>query len=147
MGVIPLSQIHVALHTTIGRSVGSWGWRRVSIYHPLPRLLNTDIHDILACCVQGCFFKQRVLDCLLWIHSSSNGLAYSVNVTSSARTKQFLLETATKHLFSGLSCDARLWVWLYVIPLINTHAQKHYPPRCTSIVEMNQIAKCIEDLC
>ena len=94
-----------------------FGLDTLSIYHPLPRLLN---NDIPACYVQGCFFIKRVLlGCFLWIHSGSNGPAYSVNVTSFAGAKQFLLElgfTPTKHLSLSaaryVSCDARMWVWL-----------------------------------
>ena len=53
------------------------------------------VYNIPACCMQGCFFWECVhvlVDCLLWIHSSSNCSAYSVNVTSSAGTKQFPLK-------------------------------------------------------
>ena len=70
--------------------------------------------------VQGCFFWERVhvlIDCLLWIHSSSNCSAYSVNVTSSAGTKQFSLELSLTD--RHLSYEARMWAWLIVI----THAQ------------------------
>ena len=63
---------------------GKMGVGEGSIYHPLPRLLNNDIR---ASCVHGGFQVQVLVDCLLWIHSSKNSSAYSVNVTSFAGAK------------------------------------------------------------
>ena len=111
---------------TVSRGVGTDYAQRLICFDFYEHALY---YYIPACCVQWCFFYKPPsvpvhVDChLLWIHSSSNNSAYSVNVTIFAGTEQFLFEISSlgRHL---CDCPLKLLVSCDVGGAITiTHAQ------------------------